>query len=101
MCLRKFRQLWKAGSSAHLNLDCHAGIAWIGLQVQLGPAPGPANQAPPPPRYRGPSYQRRQGRRRAAKAAAVAAAEALDSHITEEVIGNKVKAEKEDTQPEM
>ena len=98
--LRKFHQLWKAGSSANLNLDCHAGIAWIGLQVQLGPAPGPANQAPPPTRYRGPSYQRRQGRRRAAKAAAVAAATASDPHITEEVMENEVDAEKADTQTE-
>ena len=35
----KFHQLWKAGFTAHLDLDTHAGNAWIGLRVQLGPAP--------------------------------------------------------------
>ena len=92
--MRKFHQLWKAGSTAHLDLDCHAGYAWIGLRVQLGPAHGPANQAPLP-RYRGPSYKRRQERRRAARAAAPA-----NSQTTAEVSENVVDAEKVDTQQE-
>ena len=34
--VRKFHQLWKAGLTAHLDLDTHAGNAWVGLRVQLG-----------------------------------------------------------------
>ena len=36
--ISKFHQLWKAGVTAHLNLDTHAGQAWVGLRVQLGQA---------------------------------------------------------------
>ena len=39
--VRKFHQLWKAGLTAHLDLDTHAGGAWVGLRVQLGHVPGP------------------------------------------------------------
>ena len=35
----KFQQLWSAGYSAHLDLDSHAGEAWVGLRVWLGHAP--------------------------------------------------------------
>ena len=38
--LHKFHQLWGAGHSARLNLETHAGKAWVGLSVQLGHAPG-------------------------------------------------------------
>ena len=34
--VQKFHQLWSAGHSAHLDLDTHAGIACVGLRVQLG-----------------------------------------------------------------
>ena len=34
--IQKFHQLWSAGFSAHLDLDTHAGVAWVGLRVQLG-----------------------------------------------------------------
>ena len=61
----KFHQLWRAGHTAHLNLDTHAGVAWVGLRVQLGHAPGPVHH-PPPPRHRSPAYERRQERRRQA-----------------------------------
>ena len=68
----KFNQLWKSGYTAHLDLDTQAGNAWVGLRVQLGrvpPKPFHHNyqHAPPPPRYRGPSYQRRLERRRLAR----------------------------------
>ena len=40
--VQKFHQLWQAGVTAHLDLDTHAGYAWVGLRVQLGnEAPGP------------------------------------------------------------
>ena len=28
--------LWAAGETAHLDLDTHAGKAWVGIRVQLG-----------------------------------------------------------------
>ena len=72
----KFHQLWKAGLTVHLDVDAHAGKAWVGLRVQLGHVPGPAHHQVYPshsktshhPR-RGPAYQRRQERRQAARAA--------------------------------
>ena len=68
--VQKFNQLWKAGFTAHLDLDTHAGNAWVGLRVQLGPVPvGPVPHPyyPPPSRHRGPSYHRRLEKRRAAR----------------------------------
>ena len=63
----KFHQLWKAGVTAHLDLDTHAGEAWVGLRVHLGH--GHQHGGQPKPR-RNPAYYRRQERRKAAKAAA-------------------------------
>ena len=65
----KFRQLWAAGETAHLDLDTHAGKAWVGLRVQLG---GPVHHQhyPSRPQHRSPAYHRRQERRQAARAAA-------------------------------
>ena len=31
--VKKFKNLWKAGYSAHLDLDTHSGQAWVGLRV--------------------------------------------------------------------
>jgi hypothetical protein len=39
--VKKFHQLWKAGFTAHLDLEAHAGDAWVGIRAQLGHAPGP------------------------------------------------------------
>ena len=70
----KFRNLWKAGLDAHLDIESHAGQAWVGLRVRLGPEPGPAQQHPPFPPHvdkktrDGPSRQRRRARRAAARA---------------------------------
>ena len=69
----KFRHLWKAGLDAHLDIESHAGQAWVGLRVRLGPEPGPAQQHPPFPPHvdkktrDGPSRQRRRARRAAAR----------------------------------
>ena len=73
--ISKFHHLWEAGYTAHLNLDTHAGQAWVGLRVQLGQVPGPGHQQPDqPPTFhrRSPAYHRRQERRRSAKAASAA-----------------------------
>ena len=77
--INMFHQLWKAGDTAHLNLDTHAGQAWIGLRTPLGysgqprqyPPQTPTHcQYPPPsPNHRSPSYYCRKERRKAAKAA--------------------------------
>lgn len=81
-----FHQLWKAGDTAHLDLDTHAGQAWIGLRTPLGlfgqprqypsqtrqyPPQTPTNrQYPPPsPTHRSPSYYHRQERRKQTKLA--------------------------------
>ena len=77
--INMFHQLWKAGDTAHLNLDTHAGQAWIGLRTPLGYS-GQPRQYPPQtpthrqystqsPNHRSPSYYRRQECRKAAKAA--------------------------------
>jgi len=73
----KFHQLRRSGFTAHLDLDTHAGQAWVGLRVML-----PNLQQQPQQqqqfhfaRHRSPSYYRRQERR---KAASVAAAESSE-----------------------
>ena len=73
--VKKFHQLWKAGATAHLDVDTHAGRAWVGLRVQLGQVPaGPVHHPVhhPPHRQRGPAYQRRLERRRAVRASSTA-----------------------------
>ena len=69
----KFRCLWNSGFDAHLELDSHAGQAWVSLRVRLGHAPGPLQPQAhfPHPQNRtrnGPSRQRRRARRAAARA---------------------------------
>ena len=74
-----FHQLWKSGDTAHLNLNTHAGQAWVGIRTPLG-HPGQSQQyqhqtpkyhqySKPSPNQRSPSYFRRKQRRQAAKAA--------------------------------
>ena len=68
--IQKFHQLWNDGYSAHLDLDCHAGVACVGLRLQLGQPPGPLHHHRPSPhhsRYFSHSYQRRRERRAAAR----------------------------------
>ena len=68
--VQKFQQLWKSGITAHLDLDTHAGYAWVGLRAQLGHVPpGPPHVPTSQPRHRGPSYWRRQQKRQAARVA--------------------------------
>ena len=58
----KFRQLWSDGYTAHLDIDTHAGKAWVGLRVQLESPK--ASQS-----HRSNARQRRRARRAAARAA--------------------------------
>ena len=80
--VQKFQQLRKAGVTAHLDVDTHAGRAWVGLRVQLGQVPaGPVHQPfhRHPHQQRGPAYQRRQERRKAARASSTAELRSSDS----------------------
>ena len=100
--VKKFHQLWNAGLTAHLDLDTHAGNAWVGLRVQLGQVPGPPHQhAQPFPQQvqrkgESPSRQRRRARRAAAKGEnksnteAVKAAEVEKEQETSEIVVEKV-----------
>ena len=73
--LHKFHQMWSAGHSAHLNLETHAGNAWVGLRVQLGHAHGHHHHQHHPQfpqsnkNQESPSRQRRRARRTAARQA--------------------------------
>ena len=50
--ITKFRCLWNSGFDAHLELDSHAGQAWVSLRVRLGHAPGPLQPHDPFPQNR-------------------------------------------------
>ena len=94
--IRKFNQLWQAGLTAHLDLDTHAGSAWVGLRVQLGHvAPGPLHQVHQQHqafRRVSPSRERRRARRLAAReqfstttAAAEKAAEGSEEECADKI----------------
>ena len=66
LLVNNFKELWKSGRSAHLDLDTHAGQAWIGLRVRLGHAHQPHHEHQSRTRN-SPSRQRRRLRRAAAR----------------------------------
>ena len=75
--VQKFHQLWKAGLSAHLDLESHAGNAWVGLRLRLGQdVPGPHLQVfhPSSKKSDSPSRQRRRARREAVRKSSAAEA---------------------------
>ena len=86
--VNKFHQLWQAGFTTHLDVDAHAGQAWIHLHLML--ESGPIQR----PKHRIPSYLKRQERRKAARSAArnscgdADAVKASYAKITEEVKRN-------------
>ena len=65
----KFKQLWISGLDAHLDVESHAGQAWVGLRLHLGYVPGPLLHPPHNPRRArdSPARQRRRARRAAAR----------------------------------
>ena len=67
--VQKFHQFWNSGLTAHLDLDCNNGVAWVGLRVQLGHHPGPSHphQETSSQNHRKPFSRRRE--RRAAERA--------------------------------
>ena len=76
-----FNELWKAGETAHINLNTHAGKAWINIRTPLGNYTNSPKYPTYPPRTntnhkpqphsnttRSPSYSHRQQRRKLARA---------------------------------
>ena len=88
----KFRQLWRAGCDAHLDVNTHAGQAWLGLHVRLGHADGPLyqeNMKNVNKSRNGPSRQRRRQRRAAIRKQAEEASSSKET--TETVVDNVVE----------
>ena len=67
--VKKFHQLRCAGLSAHLDLEAHAGRAWVGLRVELGHVPGYQHQHIYPA-FERPNMKQDSPSRRARRAAA-------------------------------
>ena len=99
----KFKQIWKSGQSARLNLETEAGQAWVGLHVRLGQAPGPLHQGPQHHQAENRtrdslSRQRRRARREAEREAARASAtEEVRDAATEEVREAELAVDASDT----
>ena len=80
----KFKSLWYSGIDAHLDVETHAGQAWVGLRVGLGHQPGPLHhKVQPHKKQASPSRQRRRARRVEARQAA---ADKAGANITENVV---------------
>ena len=89
----KFKQLWHSGKDAHIDIETHAGQAWVGLGARLGHAPGPLHHQPhstPLPRKNdSPSRQRRRAALVAAKKEAEEAPkEYVDIAEESDIVGN-------------
>ena len=64
----KLKNLWKSGYDAHLNVETHAGEAWVNLHARLGLAPFPWPLQPQNQRNQNsPSRQRCRARRASAR----------------------------------
>ena len=89
----KFKQLWYSGLDAHLDVDTHAGQAWVGLRVGLGHAPGPLlhHQHPHTAKKESPSRQRRRARRAAYRKLQAEKAPNESEIVTEDVTLNHVQ----------
>ena len=64
----KFHQLRRSGFTAHLDIDTHAGQAWVGLRLMLGPVH--QEKQSKAKKHRSPSYLRRLEKRKLARSAA-------------------------------
>ena len=72
--VEKFQDMWCGGFSAHLDVDCRGGEAWLGLRLHLGRhRAGGDQQGRDGGHRRGASYTRRMERRAAMRAAEQAA----------------------------
>ena len=68
--LLKFRHLWHCGLDAHLDVDTHAGEAWVGLRVRIGQSRTPPFQSQTHVKTKSresPSRLRRRARRAASR----------------------------------
>ena len=65
--VHKFKQLWKSGHDAHLDIESKAGKAWVSLHLCLNDEPGPLHQQFKLPKTTNPSRDRRRQRREAAR----------------------------------
>ena len=82
----KFRQLWKTGFDAHLDLHTHAGQAWVSLHVRLGHSQEHRHQRDYYKARNSPSRRRRREKRANARRDAEKATENL---VPNEGIGEK------------
>ena len=82
--VQKFKQLWKSGLQAHLDLDSNAGQAWVGLRLHLGDDPGGPLHRVSHPNRNSPSRDRRRERRAAEREEKVKANDEVDGDINEE-----------------
>ena len=89
--VQKFHQLWNAGLNAHLELDAHAGNAWVSLHLQLGHAPGPLHPRPAPTLVPGGARIRRREKRAAARKQAEEAKKAAEQNEKTSEIAEKAK----------
>ena len=64
--VNKFKLLWRAGYDASLSLESKLGEVHLNLSCKVGRSIPPPS-SPIAPKYRSPSYFRRQERRRAAR----------------------------------
>merc|ERR1711973_1007960 len=94
--INKFHQLMKAGHTAHLDLDTHAGQAWVALRVMIRPFQPQHNQHFPK-KSRNPAYYRRQERRKAARKAADASTKPNEANAEEAIVSDSVEAAEEVT----
>ena len=63
----KFRQLWRAGLDVHLDLNAHAGNAWVGIKLNLGQPKSTQQQCEILKKRYSPSRIRRRERRAASR----------------------------------
>ena len=79
----KFRQLRKAGYTAHLDIDAFAGRSWIGLRVMLDPVQLHQRK---PGKQRSPSYFRRQEKRKLTQSSAASSHNKKDTEEVSEAV---------------
>ena len=89
----------KAGHTAHLDLDTHAGQAWVALRVMIRPFQPQPNQLFPK-KSRNPAYYRRQERRKAARKAADASTKPNEANAEEAIASDSMKVAEKATVPD-
>ena len=65
--VQKFKQLWKGGRDAHLDVESKAGKAWVSIRLCLEEEPGPLHLPCKHPKTFSSSRENRRKRRQAAR----------------------------------